>query len=164
MLKSHLDSYISTNYEMLLSIANGLNKKNGRDYDPAILVSEAYEHVLNLIDRIDTTDTMQRYLIAKISMESRFRNSRTNRQQAVNEIAEIPDTAIEDDECELSKLDRRVQAYYNNADRIKQIMWEAYYIKGHSSCRKFAAYFNFSHATAHNLIKQLKKEVYEQEI
>lgn len=144
---------------MLFSIAKGLNTKNRRNYDPSILISEAYLHVVKILDKIEDDGTLQRYIIANINMNSRYRNSKTNRQERVSGDELIP-------ECEqnnLQSLYNYALRYYNNADQIERIMFNAYFHEGHNSIRKFSTYFRFSTPTGAKLINKMKSKIKEYE-
>jgi len=155
MTKQQLDRYIAENYAMLFKIAKGLNTKNHRTYDGSILISEAYIHVLNILDKIENEGMLQRYIIANINMNSRYRNSKTNRQEKLSGDELIP-------ECEqdnAQSLYNYALKYYNNADQIERIMFNAYFHEGHNSIRKFAAYFCFSTPTGAKLINKMKSKI-----
>jgi len=164
MKKSEIDNYIKLNYPLLQNIASGLVSKSKRNYDACILISEAYLHVLNINEQIVDSDQLQRFLIAKINMEVRFNNSKTNRQNRFNENT-IDDTIINREEMPytLNAIDHYLD---NENDSIMKFVAEAYLVKGHNTIRKFNEYFNFSSYTSTKFINQLKDRIkeYEQEI
>jgi len=164
MKKSEIDNYINLNYSLLQSIASGLVSKSKRNYDACILISEAYLHVLNISEQITDTDQLQRFIIAKINMEVRFTNSKTNRQNRFNENS-IDDTIINREETPytLSAIDYYLE---HENDSIMKFVAEAYLVKGHNTVRKFNEYFNFSSYTSTKFINKLKNRIkeYEQEI
>jgi len=165
MTKRELDSYISINYEFLNNIAKGLSYKNQRDYDPSILIHEAYEHCLKIIEQITTQDQLQRYLIAKINLESRFTNSKINIEQRVKDSEQIQEVEYE---CHLEVKQQqeekynRIETYYNNEkDSVSKYFFEAYYKKGHNSIRKLATYFSISPGTADKELTKIKQRIHE---
>jgi hypothetical protein len=163
MTKQGLDKFITDKYDMLYSIASGLNTKNCRNFDPSILISEAYEHCHGIIKQIIDEDTLQRYLIAKISMECRYSNSRTNLRER---ILENPNEFVDKDEPinDIQNLYKKIDAYYNTGDPIDVIFFQAYFEQGHSSIRKLCKYFGISHPIVMSKLKRIKDEINKIEI
>lgn len=163
MTKQELDRFVTDKYAMLHSIASGLNIKSCRNFDPSILISEAYEHCYNIIETIKDEDTLQRYLIAKISMECRYTNSRTNlREKITATIEPISENEIIIDDIQL--FYKKIDIYYNTGDPIDVIFFQAYFEKGHSSIRKLCRYFNISHPIVMSRLKRIKLEINKIEI
>ena len=55
-----------------------------------------------------------------------------------------------------------VEIYRNSLDdRIKKIIFEAYYDKGHSTQTALAKYFNINSTSAFFLIKEIKQNIKE---
>jgi hypothetical protein len=163
MTKAELDRFVTDKYTMLHSIASGLNVKNCRTFDPSILISEAYEHCYNIIEQIKDEDTLQRYLIAKISMECRYTNSRTNLREKITDTIE-PTTEREEFKDDRQLLYKKIDIYYNEGDPIDVIFFQAYFEKGHGSIRKLCKYFGISHPIVMSMLKRIKSEINKIEI
>lgn len=164
MLKSEIDSYTQSNITLLRKVANDFVCRRKKNYDPDILVSEAYIHVLKCKDEIESIGQLQAYYISKISMECNMQKSTVNYQMQdrfspLNGI-EKEDTSNIDPKLLIEERFKILESYEKNLkDPIKRIIFEAYFHKKHSTVRSFARYFNLSNATANGLINDLKTEI-----
>lgn len=157
MTKSQIDNYISNNYPLLLKIAKGLHYKNQRNYDPKILITEAYLHVLNIQDRLTSDQDIQRFMIAKINMESRFDKSTTNlmyseRNTDIDSVQIIHTTS----EYNLNAIDIYLQ---QEKDTVLKVVAEAYITKKHNTVRKLKDYFGISDRAASMYINLIKDKI-----
>lgn len=166
MNKSQVDNYLSSNYDFLLNIAKGLCYKKLKGYDPAILISEAYLHVLKIREDILDENMLQRYIIAKINIEVSMTNSKVNKEQAVRHVElngydaqQEQDDKLEN-EIKLQNQMNQILMYRRNLKcRVKKIIFDTYFIEGKRTVRSFGAYFNFPRSTANKLINQMKTEI-----
>lgn len=158
MTKSQLDNFITENYGKLRTIAAGLVARYNKNLDASILISEAYEHCYKIINTIEDENTLQRYLIAKISMEVRYTNSRTNLRERILDSSE-PTSDKEEEENDLPLLYERIETYYNTGDTIDVIFFQAYFDKGHNSIRKLHRYFGISQPIIMKMLNRIKHEI-----
>lgn len=168
MTKTDVDSYFSDNYDYLYNIARGLVYRHGRKYDPCILLTEGYEHALKNLKQIQSFDQLQRYIIAKVCLEVSYSNSKTSRENCFHSLELITDERPDETDIEwklnadLREMNARglIVAYHlREKDPVKRIFFEAYFIKGYSTVRSIAEYFKLSRASAHQLIKEMQKDV-----
>lgn len=157
MTKSEIDLYISNNYKLLLKAAKGLTFKNQRNYDPKILITEAYLHVLNNIERLKEESDIQRFMFAKIHMESKFDKSGTNLFYSDRHL-NLDDLQINQSisEYELNQIDLYLQ---NEKDTVLKVVADAYIVKQHNTVQKLQDYFGISNRTAIMYINQIKNKI-----
>lgn len=157
MTKSEIDSYISRQHNQLLKVAKGLTYNNQRNYDPKILLTEAYLHVLKHSEIIADEDTLKRFLIAKMNMESKHDKSGTNLFYSERHL-NIDNLQINRQETEykLSPIDIYLQ---NEKDTVLKVVAEAYLIKKHNSVEKLRKYFGISKRSAEMYINKMKTKI-----
>jgi hypothetical protein len=173
MKKSEIDTYINDNYSFLLNIAKGLCYKKCKHYDPSILISEAYLHVLRIKEQIPDLNTLQRYIIAKINIEVSMPNSKVNIEQSTKHTT-INGYDVEQEDTTTNKIERelkiqqqlnQIHSYrFNLQDRVKKIIFDTYFIENKRTVRSFGAYFNFPRSTANKLINQMKEDIKNEKI
>jgi hypothetical protein len=168
MTKREIDIFINENYNFLQTIAKGMAYKRRRKYDPSILITEAYEHCLKNADKIQDTNQLQRWLIAKMSFECNFSKSKTSTQNILHSMDYVGDCydSEVDLEYKLNSDLREIQAkglivsyHMREKDPVKRIFFEAYFMKGYNTVRSIAQYFKLSNAIAHQYIKQMQLDV-----
>lgn len=157
MTKSQIDLYISNNYKLFLKAAKGLTYKNQRNYDPKILITEAYLHILNMSDRIKDESDVQRFMFAKIHMESRFNKSTTNLFYSERNL-NIDDIQInhQSTNYELNEIDVYL---IQEKDTVLKVVADAYIIKQNNTVRKLKDYFGISDRAASMYIKLIKEKI-----
>jgi hypothetical protein len=162
-----LDSFFTHNYNMLVSVANGLIYKYNRTYEPELIVNSSYFY-LSQKDLNDKTDIdIQKMAITFIKNEIAWQKSYTNTEnkplgedlKQVNEYKEDEHTP-EQDVCHLKQL-YKVNKYYHTCDKINQIVLEAYIKQGKRTVRELAQHFDISRHSAHQLINDMKQAIQE---
>jgi hypothetical protein len=164
MLKSQIDEYTTANMPLLRKVATDFVARRKKNYDPDILVSEAYLHVIKCMDEIESIGQLQSFYISKISMECTMQKSATNyllQDRCAPLIGiEREHTDNIDEKLLIEERFKILEQYEKNLkDPIKKIIFEAYYHKGYKTVRSFARYFNFSNATANAIINEMKLEI-----
>lgn len=168
MTKSEIDIFVRNNYQFLSKIAKGMSFKNARKYDPCILISEAYEHCLKNKERIEDINQLQRWFIAKMSFEVSYSKSKTSTENVLKSMEYVGDSHESTDDLEYKLyIDKRemeakgliVLYHMKQKDPVKRIFFEAYFMKGHSTVRSIAKYFNLSSYVAHQYIKEMQLDV-----
>jgi hypothetical protein len=168
MQKSQIDNYVNENYQLLLKVSSDFVRRKKRNFDPEIVISEAYIHVLKCKDKIETIGQLQSYFFSKINLEICKQNSVTNyqfkerhseligieRQEENNILLEI------EHDIKRNSQKAQIEAYRLNLKcSIKKIIFEAYFVKRYRTVRDFAKYFNLSKQTANDLINEMKNEI-----
>jgi hypothetical protein len=163
-----LDSFFTHNYNMLVSVANGLIYKYSRTYEPELIVNSSYFY-LSQKDLNDKTDNeIQKMCITFIRNEIAWQKSYTNTEHKptgtddLKHIAEHTEeeSTIEKDVCHLKEL-YKVNKYYETCDKINQIVVEAYIKQGKRTVRDLAQHFDISRHSAHQLINDMKQAIKE---
>ena len=67
MQKTQIDNYVNENYQLLLKVSSDFVRRKKRNFDPEIVISEAYIHVLKCKDKIETVGQLQSYFFSKIN-------------------------------------------------------------------------------------------------
>jgi hypothetical protein len=157
MTKLEIDKYFSDNYDLISRIATGVNIKNSRNYDPTILIGEAYLDIIKNQHKIDNIETLYRFIIASISRESRCSNSSTNYTFKDRHIS-IDDIQIHKEETPYTF--NAVDLYLmNEKDSVRKYAAEAYIVKGHNTVRKFRDFFGISINSSRQFIDQIKENI-----
>ena len=168
MQKSQIDKYVEDNYTLLSKVATDFVNRKKRNYDPEIVISEAYIHILKCKDKITTIGQLQSYFISKINIEVSKQNSTTNftfkdRHSELIGIERQEDNDLllrVENEIKRNSQKAQIESYYlNEKDSIKKIIFEAYFVKRYRTVRSFATYFNLSKQTANDLINELKTNI-----
>lgn len=168
MLKSQIDTYINDNYTLLEKVATDFVRRKKRNYDPEIVISEAYIYILKIKDRIETVGQLQSYFISKINLEVSKQNSSINylfkertseligiERQEENEIL----LQVEND-IKRNNQKAQIESYrLAMTDQFDKIIFDAYFYKRKRTVRDFASYFNLSKQTANDLINELKFKI-----
>jgi hypothetical protein len=157
MTKLEIDNYFTDNYDLINRIATALTIKNCRNYDPTILVSESYLHVIKVQDKIQDIDQLHRFIIAKISMESYKSKSTTNLLYS-DKHKNIDDIQINYES--LPYTFNAVDLYLiAEKDSVMKYAAEAYIVKGHDTVRKFKDYFGISYNSSRQFIDKIKENI-----
>jgi hypothetical protein len=159
MTKLEIDKYFEDNYDTIYSIANVLTKKNKRNYDPCILISEAYIKLLEIQDKITDIEQLHRFIIARINMEVSLSKSKINLEYKTKHIS-LDEITInrQDSEYQFNIIDKYLQQ--ENHSLLKYVA-EAYIIQGHNTIRKFRTHFKIGQRDTIEIIKILKQRIYE---
>ena len=170
-MKEQLDRYINSNYDEVLRYTKHflklLNIPSSIDADAVI--NNSYLHCIKVHIPDMTQDKAKSYLLNTIKYELIWtQGSRTKRDDIYksqeHQGDDMDDTT--DLEHKLMIEERHnfkkamVEIYRNNLDdRIKRIIFEAYYDKGHSTQTALAKYFNINITSAYFLIREIKQNI-----
>lgn len=168
MQKSQIDTYIQENYTLLHKVANDFVRRKKRNYDPEIVISEAYIYILKIKDRITTIGQLQSYFISKINLEVSKQNSSINYlfKERTSELIGIERQEENDillqieHDIKRNSQKAQIESYRLKInDQFDKIIFDAYFYKRKRTVRDFASYFNLSKQTANNLINELKFKI-----
>lgn len=163
MTKARIDQEIPKMYERLLLISQRMCAKYNRTYDAYEVVSIAYEYIIKVKAKIETTDQLKRWMTARICQEIAKSKSVTNQKISISSY-EVIENIIREQEQEVDPYKNEVKAvdtYSQINDRVKRRVFEVYYNEGQNTCRKMASYFNISIVSAMNLIQEMKQDLIE---
>lgn len=168
-MKAILDRYISRDYSEVWSYTEYLLTKMKVRIEADVVINNSYLHVAGIKDDTMDENKVKSYLLNTIKMQILWSTSVTQLQERVsaNEI-EIPNNF--DDDEDLNDKIRQEQQYHNHkscveiykrgmTDRIKVIIFEAYFDKGYSTARAMAKYFDIPVTSAHYFIRDIKNDL-----
>lgn len=168
-MKAILDRYISRDYSEVWSYTEYLLTKMKVRIEADVVINNSYLHVAGIKDDTMDENKVKSYLLNTIKMQILWSTSVTQLQERVsaNEM-EIPNNF--DDEEDLNDKIRQEQQYHNHkscveiykrgmTDRIKVIIFEAYFDKGYSTARAMAKYFDIPVTSAHYFIRDIKNDL-----
>jgi len=168
-MKAILDRYISRDYSEVWSYTEYLLTKMKVRIEADVVINNSYLHVAGIKDDTMDENKVKSYLLNTIKMQILWSTSVTQLQERVsaNEI-EIPNNF--DDEEDLNDKIRQEQQYHDHkscveiykrgmTDRIKVIIFEAYFDKGYSTARAMAKYFDIPVTSAHYFIRDIKNDL-----
>lgn len=172
-MKESLDKYITDNYnEVLRYTKHFLDILSiPSSVDAEAVISNAYLHCVELNVEDITINKAKSYLLNTIKCELLWtQGSKTKKQDIYTSQEHLMDI-VED----LSDLEHKIilENKYNHKkglieiyrkqqkDRIKRIVFEAYYDKGHSTQTALAKYFDINNTSAYFLIKEIKEKINE---
>ena len=170
-MKELIDLYITQNYEEVLKYTLHFIKSLSipDSIDAAAVINNAYLHCIGLQVECYTTDKAKSYLLNTIKYELIWtQGSRTKRDDLYRSQEYIGDCIDDttDLEYKVSIEDRYnfkkavVEIYRANIDdRIKKLIFEAYYDKGYSTQTALAKYFDINTTSAYFLIKEIKENI-----
>jgi hypothetical protein len=168
MNKQQIDTYINENYTLLQKVASDFVRRKKRNYDPEIVISEAYIYILKIKDRITTTGQLQSYFISKINLEVSKQNSSIN-YLFKERTSELIGIERQEDNDILLQIEHDIKRNSQKAqiesyklkinDQFDKIIFDAYFYKRKRTVRDFASYFNLSKQTANDLINELKFKI-----
>lgn len=134
-----------------------------------VVINNSYLYVADIKDDTNDENKVKSYLLNTIKRQIQWSNSISNDQERVNanEI-DIPNDS--DDEDDLNHKIKEEMKYQNQKafieiyrrtvpNRIKSIIFEAYFDKGYTTSRSMAAYFNIPDTSAYYFIREIKQEL-----
>lgn len=154
MTRKEIDDFFTEKYSFLLKIARGLCYKKNRKYPPETAITEAYLEVVKN-NNINNIDTLQRYVISRITLEITASRSSLNYQDKLSCATDLPFDIKNEDTSSCIIEEYRKQL----TDAQKRIVLEAYIELGMSSQRKLAEYFKLSQTTTHFIMKEIKEDI-----
>jgi hypothetical protein len=172
-MKRMLDQYIQKNYTEVLKYTKHFIQrlKIPSSIEADAVINNAYLHCVKLdMDEV-TEDKAKSYLLNTIKYELIWtQGSRTKKDDIYRSHEYLGDSL--DDSSDIEHKVNLEESYnfkkamveiYRNSldDRIKKIIFEAYYDKGHSTQTALAKYFDINSTSAFFLIKEIKQNIKE---
>ena len=169
-MKVILDKYIQCNYDEVRRYTNYFLVRMNSRIDADTVINNSYLHVLNINDDTTCEDKIKSYLLNTIKCQLLWSTSQSNNDDKVTAIEESKPMDCQNTDLEwkiqledqYNKKKSIIEMYRNSInDRIKQIIFEAYYDKGLTTQKELSQYFNISMTAAHFLIKEIKQGIKE---
>jgi hypothetical protein len=172
-MKRMLDQYIQKNYTEVLKYTKHFIQrlKIPSSIEADAVINNAYLHCVKLEIEGVTEDKAKSYLLNTIKYELIWtQGSRTKKDDIYRSHEYLGDSL--DDPSDIEHKVNLEESYnfkkamveiYRNSldDRIKKIIFEAYYDKGHSTQTALAKYFDINSTSAFFLIKEIKQNIKE---
>jgi hypothetical protein len=168
-LKAILDKYLSTNYDEVRKYTNFFLVRMKRRTTADVVINNSYLYLVNLNPQLTTENEVKSYLLQTIKKQIIWTTSQSNKDEQITafENTNIVETDENTDLLEKIEIERKYQLHkscievYRNTikDRIKLIIFEAYYDKGYSTARSMGKYFNLPYTTAHFWIREIKEDL-----
>jgi len=167
MTKRQADRWISNNYDYLTSVATTVIKRDGRNYDPADLISTVYLQVIkpSKLDRLQEDEDLKRFITAMLNRMCYGSESELNRAFSTPFIELIGIEKEEDVYTPLEEIKSNHRkavliSYRNNLKcSVKRTIFDVYFEQGVRTCREMGDYFKLDKDTASKLIRELKTDI-----
>jgi hypothetical protein len=134
-----------------------------------VVINNSYIYLVGLKTDINTEDQMKAYLFNTIKKQIIWNTSQSNKDEQITafentNVQEAEDNTDLQDKIELERKYQLhkscIEVYRNNIDdRIKLLIFEAYYDKGYSTARAMGKYFDLPFTTAHFWIREIKNDL-----
>lgn len=167
-LKAILDQYINTNYAEIRKYTNYFLVRMNSTINADVVINNAYLYLIKLNPDLNTENEVKSYLLNTIKKQVLWKTSVSNNEEKVN-AREFESNETNDESDLIFKIEqeRKYQLYkscieiYKNTinDRIKLIIFEAYYEKGYTTHRELAKYFDLPDTTCYYWIKEIKADL-----
>lgn len=167
-LKTILDKYINTNYAEIRKYTNYFLVRMNSRINADVVINNSYLYLVKLNPDINTENEIKSYLLNTIKKQIIWSTSQSNNEELVTALEYEPNETNDDSDL-IYKIEqeRKYQLYkscieiYRNTikDRIKLIIFEAYYDKGYTTARAMGKYFDLPFTTAHYWIKEIKEDL-----
>lgn len=167
-LKTILDKYINTNYAEIRKYTNYFLVRMNSRINADVVINNSYLYLVKLNPDINTENQVKSYLLNTIKKQIIWSTSQSNNEELVTALEYEPNETNDDSDL-IYKIEqeRKYQLYkscieiYRNTikDRIKLIIFEAYYDKGYTTARAMGKYFDLPFTTAHYWIKEIKEDL-----
>ena len=167
-LKAILDKYINTNYAEIRKYTNYFLVRMNSTITADVVINNSYLYLVELKPDINTENEVKSYLLNTIKKQVIWSTSQSNKDEAVTAI-EYTNNETNDDSDLIYKIEQErkyqlhkscIEIYRNTIeDRIKLIIFEAYYDKGYTTARSMGKYFNLPYVTAHYWIREIKEDL-----
>lgn len=167
-LKAILDKYINTNYAEIRKYTNYFLVRMNSTITADVVINNSYLYLVELKPDINTENEVKSYLLNTIKKQVIWSTSQSNKDEAVTAI-EYTNNETNDDSDLIYKIEQErkyqlhkscIEIYRNTIeDRIKLIIFEAYYDKGYTTSRAMGKYFNLPYVTAHYWIREIKEDL-----
>ena len=134
-----------------------------------VVINNSYIYLVGLKTDINTEDQMKSYLFNTIKKQIIWNTSQSNKDEQITafentNVQEAEDNTDLQDKIELERKYQLhkscIEVYRNNIDdKIKLLIFEAYYDKGYSTARAMGKYFDLPFTTAHFWIREIKNDL-----
>lgn len=167
-LKAILDRYINTNYSEIRKYTNYFLVRMNSTITADVVINNAYLYLVKLNPDLNTENEVKSYLLNTIKKQIIWKTSVSNLEEQVNALEYEPNETNDDldlifkiEEERKYQLHKSCIEIYKNTiqDRIKLIIFEAYYEKGYTTARAMGKYFDLPFTTAHYWIKEIKEDL-----
>ncbi len=168
-MKAILDKYLSRHYEDVRKYTNYFLVRMKSRISADVVINNSYIYLVGLKTDINTEDKMKSYLFNTIKKQIIWNTSQSNKDEHITafentNVQEAEDNTDLQDKIELERKYQLhkscIEVYRNNIDdRIKLLIFEAYYDKGYSTARAMGKYFNLPFTTAHFWIREIKNDL-----
>ena len=132
------------------------------------VINNSYLYLIGLNPDINTENEVKSYLFNTIKKQIIWKTSQSNKEEQVNAMEYEPNETNDDSDL-IFKIEQErkyqlhkscIEIYKNTInDRIKLIIFEAYYEKGYTTARAMGKYFDLPFTTAHYWIKEIKEDL-----
>ena len=166
--KAILDRYINTNYAEIRKYTNYFLVRMNSTITADVVINNAYLYLIDLNPDLNTENEVKSYLLNTIKKQILWNTSQSNKDESVTAI-EYTNNETNDDSDLIYKIEQErkyqlhkscIEIYRNTIeDRIKLIIFEAYYEKGYTTARAMGKYFDLPFTTAHYWIKEIKEDL-----
>lgn len=167
-LKAILDKYINTNYIEIRKYTNYFLVRMNSTITADVVINNSYVYLVELNPDLKTENEVKSYLLNTIKKQILWGTSQSNKDESVTAI-EYTNNETNDDSDLIYKIEQEqkyqlykscIEIYRNTIeDRIKLIIFEAYYDKGYTTARAMGKYFNLPYVTAHYWIREIKEDL-----
>jgi hypothetical protein len=167
-LKAILDRYINTNYVEIRKYTNYFLVRMNSTITADVVINNAYLYLVKLNPDLNTENEVKSYLLNTIKKQVIWKTSVSNLEEQVNSLQYEPNETNDDSDLIFKIEEERkyqlhkscIEIYKNTIeDRIKLIIFEAYYEKGYTTARAMGKYFDLPFTTAHYWIKEIKEDL-----
>jgi hypothetical protein len=136
--------------------------------DADTVINNSYLYLVKLNPKLNTENEVKSYLLNTIKQQVLWKTSQSNVDDKVSAIEYEPNETNDDSDL-IYKIEQErkyqlhkscIEIYRNTIqDRIKLIIFEAYYEKGYTTARAMGKYFDLPFTTAHYWIKEIKEDL-----
>lgn len=168
-MKKTLDHYIAHNYTEIRTYTEYFLTKYRINMDADVVINNSYLNCIDIKDDTTNEGEVKSYLFNTIKKQILWSTSVSHNQERVR----ADDIDIHnhfDDGQDLDDKIREEMQYQNHkscveiykrgmTDRIKVIIFEAYFDKGFSTARAMAKYFDIPVTSAHYFIRDIKLDL-----
>ena len=167
-LKAILDRYINTNYAEIRKYTNYFLVRMNSKISADVVINNAYLYLVKLNPDLNTENEVKSYLLNTIKKQIIWKTSISNTEEQVTAMEYEPNETNDDSDLIFKIEEERkyqlhkscIEIYKNTIqDRIKLIIFEAYYEKGYTTARAMGNYFDLPFTTAHYWIKEIKEDL-----
>ena len=159
-----INDYFTDNHDRIKGLTQFyLSKRKVKFIEVDALISHAYLNIIEKASSINKED-IEPYTINFIKCHCGWRNKITT-EELIKEKSQLDGIELIEESYDQEKEIKHQaieQVYNNEKDQCKKIIHQVYFTKQITTVRGMASHFNISHPSAHELIKQLKRDINEQ--